>query len=523
MQTPAITAAGERGLVRHLADGNPNCRGKDMVEHFHHVDLRDLEGLLAVAQEIPNLKGVFTAGTDFSQSVAYVVEALHLPGISFDVATKATDKGVMRETLSNAGVRVPRFCVVDSDDQHPSFPPPYVVKPVDNMGARGVVRVETTNDLAPAISSARMLSASRTVIVEELICGQEYSLDALVVEDKIVITGIGVRHIYFSPYFVELGHTIPAPISAMEETALVTEFKKAIRAIGITRGAAKGDIFLSHDATGRPYATIGEIAARLSGGYMSGWTFPYATGIPLTDLGIGIALGEPLEEERLVPQVNLVSAERALISAPGTIDTIEISPHEDDRIKELFINYDVGDTVAPPQNNVQKVANVIAVAESHSAAERAAIDRLSSIYVVLTPGNPDSDSYIFQEGWVSRYAQYRVLANEFEMFLRDYISGADVLSTIQSTPSGPIAVRPLSVWSASFEDLPRNHIGVEAETLAERMRSQQFVVWDVEGDDSRSRIFWRAFVSAGIQGVRYLIDSVQYPQGTAEQMEHNER
>ena len=109
MQLPAIEAAGRLGFIRHLADGNSRCRGRDKVEHFYHVDLRDIDGLLATARAIPDLHGVFTAGTDFSRSVAYIAESLALPGISYDVAMKATDKGLMRETLRRHGVAIPRF------------------------------------------------------------------------------------------------------------------------------------------------------------------------------------------------------------------------------------------------------------------------------------------------------------------------------------------------------------------------------------------------------------------------------
>ena len=45
------------------------------------------------------------------------------------------------------------------------------------------------------------------------------------------------------------------------------EFEKGVKALGLSWGAAKGDVKYS-----RGRAVIGEIASRLSGGYMSGWT-----------------------------------------------------------------------------------------------------------------------------------------------------------------------------------------------------------------------------------------------------------
>ena len=245
-----------------------------------------------------------------------------------------------------------------------------MVKPVDNMGARGVVRVLERSTLPEAVADARCLSASGRVIVEELIDGKEYSIDAVVVGGEITITGIGERHIYFPPFFVELGHTIPAPLRPKAQAALVNEFRRAVTAIGIENGTAKGDVFLTGPTDGGYGAVIGEIAARLSGGFMSGWTYPYATGIPLTEYALRIATGGRPSRADLTPRSALVSAERALISAPGTIAAIDVSAVTDPRVRDVFIHNVVGDTVKPPENNVQKVANVIAVATDRRRGAR---------------------------------------------------------------------------------------------------------------------------------------------------------
>ena len=85
-----------------LADGNPKAVARDQADHFACVDLKDKEGLLSLAravQEQSGLDGIFTAGTDFSSSVAWVAEKLGLPGISYAAAMRATDKCLMREAF----------------------------------------------------------------------------------------------------------------------------------------------------------------------------------------------------------------------------------------------------------------------------------------------------------------------------------------------------------------------------------------------------------------------------------------
>ena len=85
--------------------------------------------------------------------------------------------------------------------------------------------------------------------------------------------------------------------------------------VGLTHGAAKGDVKLT--ASG---PMIGEIAGRLSGGYMSGWTFPYSSGIDLTGAALDLAVGD--RPRTLEPTVSWVSAERAWISIPGVVESV---------------------------------------------------------------------------------------------------------------------------------------------------------------------------------------------------------
>ena len=73
MQLPALRIAREMGWYVVAADGNPEAEGRSLCDEFLDVDLKDVDGLIRAAQGIRRrrrLDGVFTAGTDFSLSVA---------------------------------------------------------------------------------------------------------------------------------------------------------------------------------------------------------------------------------------------------------------------------------------------------------------------------------------------------------------------------------------------------------------------------------------------------------------------
>ncbi len=404
MQLPAIRGALSRGWTVSVADGNPKAPGADLCRHFLPVDLRNVEEMIDAARGLmqkEGLDGVFTAGTDFSYTVARVAKALGLPGIDPEVARAASDKVLMREVFEQKGISAPRFVQITPEEDYGgrvsklSFP--LVVKPVDNMGARGVRKVESCNELEAALSEAFVNSRSGRAIVEEFVDGPEFSIDALVEKGDVIISGFADRIIRFAPFFVELGHTLPSEAEPSLRRQVEETFIEAVHALGIDNGAAKGDVKWD----GRK-AVVGEVAARLSGGYMSGWTFPYATGVDLTGAALNIAVGLPAGS--LEAKKEMVSAERAIVSIPGTVERLEGVEEAKaiEGVEELFLRAAPGDEVRFPYNNVEKCGNVIAVAEMREEAIRSAEEATQRAWVHLRPGDKRTEAFLFrrEEGWV---------------------------------------------------------------------------------------------------------------------------
>ena len=521
MQVPAIEAARRLSCVVHLADGNPECIGRELVDRFHHVDLRDIPGLITAAQEISGLQGVFTAGTDFSYSVAMVAESCSLPGTSPGSARNASDKGLMRDVLRRHGIPVPAYLRVDPAAAQAlaagEFPPelprfPLVVKPVDNMGARGVMRCDCPESLPAAVAAALTYGRNGSLILEELIDGQEYSLDAVIFEGEIRITGIATRHIFFPPYFIEMGHSIPSNLSRGEKEVLEGTFRESITALGITRGAAKGDIFLKNESAG-PAAVVGEVAARLSGGYMSGWTYPAATGVPLTEIGLRIALGETPEDSLFQETPGTVVTERALLSAPGTVQTVHAPEVGDPTVVQLFIRCAPGDEVTPPANNVEKVANVITRGATLAEAERSALATLAKVVVRLLPNQAVTSTYLFSQdrpgiSGGADFSWYRAEPAGAEVtwpwvqgapFSRGTLLAAPVPVIDRRSISGLISRFPVPAANLLLEEL------VRAGTI-ELVKPPA-----ADGAAALDRAFWQPFFRAGLQGVYYLLDSLEDP------------
>jgi biotin carboxylase len=510
MQIPAIRTARTLGCRALVVDGDPDAVGRAEADVFERVDLKDLEGLVSCARSWKQqygLDGVFTAGTDFSASVAYLAEQLNLPGIPYQTALDASNKARMRRRFTAAGVPSPRFVELGEgrleELERIGISFPLVVKPVDNMGARGVVRVDSAEDLYEKIHDSIRYSRTRTVIVEEFIEGPEFSLDALIYGGRIQVCGFADRHIRFPPYFVEVGHTIPteAPKEIQEE--VLSTFIKGIQALGIDQGAAKGDIFFS-----RGRGVVGEIAARLSGGYMSGWTYPYSSGVNLTEGALKIALGEDPGDR--TPKLSNTSAERALISIPGTVG--EIIGMEDARnipeVRDIFLRVREGSPVVFPTNNVEKCGNIITVSESVRDAVEGAEEAVSTILFRLDPSDESTNTFLFSSSWNdgrSCFPMDSILIKSIQQ-MPWYQQNTDSMRREGDRfclPGFPIPVLPFP-FSPDIKSW--NYLTILQ--LLERLRSLSGFWADAPwvGRLVPGGVFWHALYRGGFQGVVWVFD-----------------
>ena len=520
MQLPAIKSANEMGWITIVADGNAMVPGREISTYFENIDLKDTEGIISAALEYKKkigLNGVFTAGTDFSELVARVADAACLPGITIESAIKASNKFEMRQTFKKHGVNSPGFISVKSlanvnckELELKKIIFPVVVKPVDNMGSRGIKKVENCDQLEIAVSEAYKFSRSGRVIVEEYLHGPEFSIDAIIYKGEITVCGFADRHIYYPPYFIEMGHTIPSNLDKDRYLEIISTFKSAVHSLGITEGTAKGDMKYS-----RGKAYVGEIAARLSGGYMSGWTYPYSSGVELTKEALKIAVGQ--KPGNLNPIYDRTSAERAFISIPGSIKYIygldEIK--SDNNIKNILLRVSPGDNVKFPENNVEKAGNCIAVNELRETAIQSAENACQKIFIRLESCNDITEKFLFNsyQSWVPNAFTFNNPVNikKFEKMLDFKIYSMDSIKII-SIPS--FLSESTVEWHGKTMSTALNEIllvkynssvNIKVEIIQADKVLDQF---NSESGILLGKVFYSGLMRGGVQGGVWIIDSI---------------
>ncbi|MDR0997953.1 MAG: ATP-grasp domain-containing protein [Treponema sp.] len=510
MQGPAIRIAGEMGLFTIVLDADPQAPCVSLADRFERIDLKDREGIEAFARSLQSkggLSGIMTAGTDFSASVAWVAERLGLPGIPYEAALNASDKQRMRSCFDKAGVPSPAFTVLreaPGTDQANFLPFPYpvVVKPVDNMGSRGCRRVDDSSELGDAVRDALGFSRSGRVIVESYMDGPEFSVDAIVYHGEITICGLADRHIFFPPYFIEMGHTMPTLFPAEQQRALLDAFGQAVRSLGLAGesscGAAKGDIKLSSQGP-----MIGEVAARLSGGYMSGWTYPYASGVEPVRAAIQMAIGR--KPDGLVPSRSWTCAERAFISIPGRVRSIQglEEAKSVQGVRDLFLRAEPGKEVRFPENNVTKCGNILAVAPGREEAVGAAEKAARSVLIRLEAPNAGTDA--FMAG-----------ANGTAAFPPDaFVLGPELRVALEKLPdpvpagNGDLSLVPFPQFISSALKDYAGRGGAESLDAVRRVTGLALpLAEDTARQGMLGRSFWKALVRGGYQGAVYFLDNL---------------
>jgi hypothetical protein len=369
-------------------------------------------------------------------------------------------------------------------------------------------------------------------------------VDAIVYHGEITICGLADRHIFFPPYFIEMGHTMPTIIEPGKRRAILETFCDGIRALGLAEegsaGAAKGDIKLT--ASG---PMIGEIAARLSGGYMSGWTYPYSSGVQPVRAAILAALGR--RPDGLEPLKNWTSAERAFISIPGTVRSISglEAARNQPQVRELFLRIGEGSKLSFPENNVGKCGNVISSAPERAAALETAESAARSVLIRLDPKDLETEAFL-KEGTNEQLAMSNeqcccsqslppdnpirlqtgliphcsVLIPRFPP--NAYQLSPELYAVLEKLPE---TMPPLPMYIYPFPEFCtsglRDYVGRTVEESLQAVRALTGLPLpeiclkngrkDAESSDYKKRAilgksFWAALVRGGYQGAAYYID-----------------
>lgn len=274
---PLIKCARKLDMYTIVASPDENEPGFAYADERVYIDLRDKEKVYEVAKDL-QLDGIITDQAETPvKTVAYVADRLNLPGIGNDKAELFTNKFLMRETCRKLGIDTIKYKLVDNIEDAVSFyntlDTDAIMKPIDSAGSRGVIKIDSLEDIINNFEYTKSASKTGKVIVEEYIDGKELLLDGVVFNGvyQTIICGEYIK-CEAPGVFSEYMGKYPAEITTEQYDRVNELVKKIIEGFGLNWGRTHTEVKINERGV-----WLMETAARGGGRYISSGIVPLMT------------------------------------------------------------------------------------------------------------------------------------------------------------------------------------------------------------------------------------------------------
>jgi biotin carboxylase len=295
---PYVRAAHSLGLEINLASqgewaiSSPYSAGIDVPLHDHEAALAILSDLAS------RQKFDAVIGTDDStlELAANLAQKRGLKQNLLAAVRIARRKDLSRLCLQHAGIKVPAFTVLRVDKNlpvdDPEFGFPCVVKPLALSGSRGVIRVDSNEDLNTGIQRSLKIVSEQTdiyeknhLLVEQYIAGREFAVEGMLSDGCLEVLAIFDKPDPLDgPYFEETFYISPARVTKFERRLIIETVQASCTAYGLITGPVHAECRLNKEG-----AWLIELAARTIGGLCSR-LLCFGTGYSLEELVLANAI-----------------------------------------------------------------------------------------------------------------------------------------------------------------------------------------------------------------------------------------
>ncbi|MEN6473619.1 MAG: phosphoribosylglycinamide synthetase [Syntrophaceae bacterium] len=380
-----IETAKRMGCYVLAVDMDPKASSFRHADEKAFISTRDIDALLTFVRAYRKrrpIDAVVTMGSEIPMTIAVLAEELGVQALSRETAHLASHKLAMKQRWAENGIPIPWFDELRSGEHLRRIVKErgwgLIVKPDDRSGARGITKLAQGMDCDAVYERAKTASFEGRVIVEEFLPGAQESTESIVYDDFFKTAGVSDRNYDMAHQLmgvpVENGGTMPSDLPGDKLREIDVLLEKAARALGITRGVGKGDIAL--DAQGKPRMI--EMAARLSGGWMSAGLIPVTSGVNIVQTIIEISLGWEPDLDQLNERYQKHAALRYFFPPPGTLKAIDgkTAVQGQPWLKVLEFYKHPGDVIERPSSHAERFGAFLVEGDTRSEV----LDRAQWVY-----------------------------------------------------------------------------------------------------------------------------------------------
>ena len=219
-QVDIIKFCREAGYEVYACSYKKEGKGLKYADKFEVIDITDKDKIIdyIIKEKIDFL---YSVGSDLAMpTISYVAERLNLPCfINYETAYACQNKNIWRNKLGEAFKGNLPYVVGEKLDSFTDWEIfPAMLKPVDSQGQRGVVRVNSFDELKKNLLDTIGYSKSKKAIVEKYIYEDEISVNGYVVNGKLQFFLVSDRIIFDEyPGGLVKEHRIPSKYEEKKE------------------------------------------------------------------------------------------------------------------------------------------------------------------------------------------------------------------------------------------------------------------------------------------------------------------
>ena len=344
---PMVLAA--KRLAYHVTtSGN---RAADLAHRhsdaFVPCDYSVPEAVIGVARQI-GADAICASCNDFSAlSSAYAARELGLPGHDVpEVAEMIHHKDKWRAFAREAGIEGPTAVgcanLEEVETALDRLRAPFMVKPVDLTGGKGIQRVETEQEALRAAEAAFSISKAKRIVVEEFISGTRHGFTCMLRSGKVVFHFVDDEIYHLSPYLVSAASSSSSCPEATVEN-LIAQSEKIAGTLRLVDGIFHVQFILQ--PSGEP--VIIEICRRGPGDlYVE--LVRHATGAPYAEWIVRAACGMDLGGICEMPVRRSVTRHCLMADRAGIFEGFDFDPDVESRIIDQMVWAQEGERVVDP-------------------------------------------------------------------------------------------------------------------------------------------------------------------------------
>lgn len=384
-QVPLIETAKRMGIETIVTSIPGNYPGFEIADKVYYENTVDYDAILRLAKE-EAVDGVVTAGTDVAvPTIGKVCDELGLKGLSFEAATIAANKLLMKESYEREGVRSAKFREILVDDEHyadklDGLEFPLIFKSIDSSGSRGITRVDSPEEFETARKAAIDNTRSDRFIVEEFIEGEEFGAQAFVQDGKVEFILPHGDYVFMGNTGVPVGHFAPYDLPTEVVRDARATLEAAIHAMKLDNCAINADFILKDGKTyvleigGRSGATC---LAELTAIY---YDFDYYEKI------IRVAIGEHVDfsSDKAVPNAShllMAGKDGVIVSQSDDNPRNADGSYADPRLLDVQFDYAAGEEVHKFRIGPHRIGHVITKGKSLDDAVEALKTAMDNVHI----------------------------------------------------------------------------------------------------------------------------------------------